>query len=198
MPELDCPSTFTPRQQDDLLRLARDAIERGLRHGTCVPVDHADDPELAQPSGAFVTLYVAGELHGCIGSIEPVRPLAAEVARCAYAAAFEDPRFPPLRPEELDELDIRISVLHPPRTMVVADEADLLRQLRPGVDGLVLEDPPTGRRSTFLPAVWEKLADPHEFVTQLKLKARLRADEWPTTLRWSRYTAESIPAAAPS
>ncbi len=184
---------FTDAQQQTLLQLARAAVESGLRTGRPMPIDPADhDPALAQTRAAFVTLHVGGELHGCIGTIEPARPLVAEVARCAFGAAFEDPRFEPIAREDLPFLDIHISVLTPPQPLHADDEADLIRQLRPGIDGVVLEDEALGRRGTFLPAVWDKLPDPRDFVTQLKIKAGLPPDHWSPTLQWYRYTAQSI------
>lgn len=195
MPDTESDIRLTPGQRATLLRWARQAIVQGLARGEpAPPPDPSDDPVLSEPRGVFVTLHRDGELRGCIGSLDPLRPLAVEVARCAYAAAFEDPRFAPLTREELDRLDLHISVLNPLQPMIVADEADLVRQLRPGVDGLLLDDPPTGRRGTFLPSVWMKLPDPADFVAQLKLKARLRPEEWPATLRVARYTVESIPS----
>jgi AmmeMemoRadiSam system protein A len=191
--DLPHTSSFTDQQRRELLQLAHRSIETGMRTGQPPTVDAtAYDAALARPCGAFVTLHLHGQLHGCIGTVEPIRPLAVEVTRCAYAAAFEDPRFDLLTPDDLPGLQVHVSVLSTPSPMHVAGEGDLLRQLRPGIDGLVLEDAASGRRSTFLPAVWEKLPDPIDFVTQLKLKAGLPADHWSPSLQWSRYTAESI------
>lgn len=193
MPDTIATSTFTDAQRQVLLRIAHQSIEQGLRTGLPLAVTPAEyEPALVQCRGAFVTLYVRDELHGCIGTIEASRPLVTEVARCAFAAAFEDPRFDVLTAEDVAWVDIHISVLSSPAPMAVLDEADLLRQLRPGIDGLVLDDPVSGRRGTFLPAVWEKLPDPRDFLTQLKLKAGFPADDWSSTLRFARYTAESI------
>lgn len=177
-----------------LLDIARASIERGLRDGSPLAVDLATEPaQLREPRAAFVTLHLRGQLRGCIGSIEAYRPLAEDVAGNAYAAAFEDPRFPPVTEAEAGLLDLHISVLTPPQPMTVRDEADLLAQLRPGHDGLILQE--GHRRATFLPAVWEDLPDARQFVGYLKRKAGLSLDHWSSSLRFWRYEAESIPAA---
>jgi len=122
--------------------------------------------------------------------LEARRPLAEDVVQNAFAAAFGDPRFPPVTEPEVDKLDIHISVLSPLEEMHFASEADLLRQIRPGIDGLVLEDGPY--RGTFLPAVWESLPDKRDFLRHLKIKAGLPPDYWSNTLRVWRYTTEMI------
>lgn len=177
---------------DDKARLtatARASIEHGLRAGTPLPVKAGDFPApLQAPGAAFVTLKHNDNLRGCIGSIAAVRPLVEDVANNAFAAAFEDPRFPPLRETELAELEIHISVLTPAHPMQFTSESDLLRQLRPGVDGLILAD--GSRRGTFLPSVWESLPDPRDFLTQLKLKAGLPPDYWSATVTIQRYETD--------
>jgi hypothetical protein len=171
-----------------LLGLARASIRHGLTHGKALPVDLAAlEPALREPGAAFVTLRGPdGALRGCIGSLEARRPLALDVVANAYAAAFRDPRFAPLREDELADLDVHVALLSAPVPFPVASEADLLARLRPGVDGLILED--GERRATFLPAVWEQLPRAVDFVRALKRKAGLREDDWPLTLRFSRYT----------
>jgi AmmeMemoRadiSam system protein A len=113
------------------------------------------------------------------------------VASNAYSAAFEDPRFAPLERGEFERLDIHLSLLSAPEPIQFGSEKDLLAQIRPSLDGLVLEE--GARRGTFLPSVWEQLPDPVEFLRHLKRKAGLPADYWSATLRVSRYTSESIP-----
>lgn len=177
--------------RDFLLDLARRSIAHGLAHGAALGVTLADLPAaLAAPGAAFVTLHRHGRLRGCIGHLEPVAPLAEDVARNAWAAAFQDPRFPPLADHELAALQIEVSVLGPAEPIACTDEADLITQLRPGLDGLILAD--GGRRSTFLPSVWEQLPNPLDFVHQLQAKAGLPAGHWsPRTRAW-RYHTESF------
>jgi AmmeMemoRadiSam system protein A len=123
-----------------------------------------------------VTIKVADELRGCIGSIEPRRILVIDVVKNAHAAAFSDPRFPALTKEEFEHLHAHISVLGPCEAIAFTSEEDLLRRLRPGIDGVILEE--GASRATYLPSVWETLPDPYEFLTQLKLKAGLPKDYW--------------------
>ncbi|MBL8369119.1 MAG: AmmeMemoRadiSam system protein A [Candidatus Accumulibacter sp.] len=147
----------------------------------------ATTPELAEPGASFVTLTQDGALRGCIGSLEAQRPLAADVAENAFAAAFRDPRFPPLSERELAHTRIEVSLLAPAEPFPVSSEEDALARLRPGVDGLILSY--GRRRATFLPQVWESLADPRQFLAQLKLKAGLAADFWHPELTLARYGA---------
>lgn len=174
-----------------LLDVAHRAIGDGLRGRA--PGERLDGyaPALCAPAATFVTLTRAGELRGCIGTLEACRPLVIDTSHNAYAAAFRDPRFPALTSRELDGLDVHISVLNPPEPLAFADEDDLIAQLRPGIDGLILSE---GRRKgTFLPAVWDSVPGARAFLTQLKLKAGLPADYWSSTLKVERYTTVSIP-----
>ncbi len=180
-----------PRLHQTLLELARESIAYGLRHGREPSVDPQDyPPELRVPRATFVTLHRGGQLRGCIGTLEAHRPLVSDVVANAYAAAFSDPRFPPLSEPELDDLDISISVLTPPEEIHFHSEEELLEQLRPGIDGVILQE--DGRRGTFLPSVWEQLPDRRQFLEHLKLKAGLPPGYWSDSLRAYRYTAQEI------
>lgn len=174
-----------------LLAVAREAIRQSTGQGHFQepkPEDFA--PTLRVVRACFVTLEVAGELRGCIGTLKARRPLVTEVAHMARAAAREDPRFPPVSAAELDGVQISISVLSAATPMAFSSEAELLAQLRPGVDGLILRD---GYRSgTFLPSVWDKLPQPTDFLRQLKRKAGLPADHWSDGVTVDRYTTESF------
>lgn len=181
--------SLTKTQQTRLLDLARQSIAHGLESGRPLKIDQADFPdELSQPRATFVTLERAGQLRGCIGMLEAMRPLAEDVAENAFSAAFRDPRFPPLSAAELVDLELHISVLSPAEAMHFDSEADLLKQLRPGLDGLILRE--DGRRATFLPAVWDDLPDPSQFLRHLKQKAGLPAAYWSDSLQVSRYVTE--------
>jgi uncharacterized protein len=180
-----------PESRATLLAVALAAIERGLECGRPPAVQAADyPPELRDLRATFVTLRTAGNLRGCIGTCQPLRPLVEDVAHNAFAAAFQDPRFPPLAREELAGLHLHISLLSIPEPIAFASEQDLLAQVRPGVDGLLLEE--RSRKATLLPAVWEALPEAGVFLRHLKLKAGLPADYWSNTLKIYRYTAESI------
>ena len=139
---------------------------------------------------SFVTLHRQGELRGCIGHLEGVQPLVVDVAENAFAAAFRDPRFPPLAEPELAGLALHISVLTPATELEFESEQDLVAQLRPGIDGLILQE--GAARGTFLPSVWESLPDPHQFLAQLKRKAGLPSDHWSERIRVFRYETEAF------
>lgn len=179
-----------------LLELARTAIQNHLEHGRPV-VSHAgpDMPAaLRQPGACFVTLKKNGQLRGCIGSPQAWRPLAEDVCDNAVKAASRDPRFPPVTAAEWPEVSLSVSVLTPPTAMTIADQDDLLAQLRPGIDGLIIED--AGKRALFLPSVWEQLPDKRQFLAHLKLKAGMAADHWSPSFRAQRFEAVEIKAPA--
>lgn len=183
---------MTADQRTLLLDLAADSIEYGLHRDEPFPVKlDAFPPPLTVKRATFVTLTREGELRGCIGTLYAARPLVQDVARHAFEAAFRDPRFPPVSWTELDAMEISISVLTPTEPMRAASEADLLVQLRPGVDGLVLEE--GFRHATFLPAVWETLPTPREFVEALKQKAGWPRGYWSDRMTAYRYTVQEIP-----
>jgi AmmeMemoRadiSam system protein A len=178
-------------QQRELLELARASIESALERGEPVPYTaHPLHPELTRPGASFITLRIGEDLRGCCGSVEATRPLAEDVWHNACASAFGDPRFPALTADEWRDTDLQISVLSEPELMQVANEAELLETLRPGIDGLILQH--GARRSTFLPAVWDQLPDAPSFVRHLKLKAGWPLHFWPPDMRAWRYTTESF------
>ncbi len=189
--DTNAENCLTEQERQLLLQLARESIRHGTRYGIPLAVDLNQLPlPLRQVRATFVTLEEMGQLRGCIGSLEARRPLAEDVAQNAFAAAFRDPRFPPVTEQEVDKLDIHISVLSPMKEIRFRTEQDLLEQIRPGIDGLVLEEGPY--RGTFLPAVWESLPDKQDFLRHLKMKAGLPADYWSDTIRVWRYTTEVI------
>ncbi len=167
-----------------LVGIARDAIARRLGAAAGTP---PEAPWLERPGASFVTLKTGGNLRGCIGSLEAHRPLAADVAANAEAAAFRDPRFPPLEAAEWTRCEIEVSLLSAPRPIAFTDEDELLDSIRPGVDGLIIEH--AGRRGTFLPQVWESLPDTRAFLGELRKKAGIAADISITRCRLLRYRA---------
>jgi len=187
-------NTLSQQDRATLLDVARRSIQHGLNEQSPLPVDPEDYPETLRPLRAtFITLEIEGRLRGCIGTLEARSPLVKDVADHAFAAAFEDPRFPPLSLEEFPKLDIHISILSPPEPLHFQSEDELLAQLRPGLDGLILRFGQYNH-ATFLPSVWESLSDPYIFLAQLKLKARLPLDFWSPELQAERYTTESFGA----
>ncbi len=168
---------LTPQERQMLLALAREAVTHAARRQRPPSVDlDAVSENLRRDGASFVTLTRRGDLRGCIGSLEPRRPLVLDVRDNAVAAALKDPRFPPVRPEELSDLRVEISVLSTPQPLFYEGPDDLIAKLRPGVDGVVIER--GWNRATFLPQVWEKIPDPHQFMQHLCLKAYLPADAY--------------------
>ena len=172
---------------DRLVALARAAIRHGLSTGA-PPPSHSDsnDGAIAEPAACFVTLTKAGVLRGCVGSLRPERPLGDQVALSAFQAAFRDPRVPPVTADEVDVIDIAVSVLSPLEPVDAATDDELAAVLQPGVDGLLAEH--SSARATFLPKVWRDLPDPQRFLAHLKHKAGLAGPGWPPGTRFFRYT----------
>lgn len=184
---------LTSEHKQILLDIAFSSIEHSLSNNRALMVRPEEyDPELQEPRATFVTIKINRMLRGCIGMLEAMRPLVVDVAQNAYAAAFSDPRFPPMSHAELELIDIHISILSPFKEMQFTSQEDLISQLQAGKDGLILEE---GRyyRGTFLPTVWGSLPDPTNFLKQLKQKAGLAPDYWSDSIRIYRYTTESFP-----
>ena len=180
-----------PEARRHLLGIAARSIRHGIEHGKACDVDlDRLPPVLRERRATFVTLESSRRLRGCIGSLEAARPLAEDVAHNAHAAAFADPRFPPVEEDELEGLGVRISVLSPPLPMQVMSEADLVAQLRPGIDGLTIQD--GDKSATFLPSVWKDIPEPERFVRELARKAGWPVGHWSETVRTWRYTTEAF------
>jgi AmmeMemoRadiSam system protein B/AmmeMemoRadiSam system protein A len=175
-----------------LIELVRGGIVVGLDTGQPAQVvpNPPLPPILAAPGAAFVTLRRSGRLRGCIGSPVARRPLIVDVVDHAFNAAFRDPRFPKLHALELVGLELSVSVLTPPEAMRFDDEPDLLAQLRPGVDGLIIED--TGRRSLYLPSVWHEISDKRQFLGTLKVKAGLGMEHFSRSFTAHRFRSIEV------
>ena len=184
--------SLTVTEKNTLLDIAQKSIIFGLKYNKKLSVKARDySPNLQQHRATFVTLHLDRQLRGCIGTLEAHQSLIEDVAEHGYAAAFEDPRFPAVRHTELSQLDIHISILTPAIPMQFTSEDDLLQQLQPDVDGLILQ---SGHyRGTFLPVVWRQVPEPKQFLRQLKMKAGLAGDYWGNDVQVSRYTTISIP-----
>lgn len=196
---LMCSDNIKPRTppssyqgfRDILIQQTSCSIQHGLKHGHAGIIDPPQFPQpLQQIRSCFVTLEINGELRGCIGTLEATRPLITDVHHNAYAAAFSDPRFPALQEKEFSLIETHISILGTPEPMSFESEEDLTTQIRPGIDGLILEA--EGRRGTFLPSVWESLPDTGSFLTHLKMKAGLPGHYWSENVHVWRYSTEMI------
>ena len=176
-----------------MLGIARAAIRQGLASDRTPAINWERVPAaLKEHDAAFVTINLNGRLRGCIGSLVAHRPLAEDIAQNGWKAAFKDPRFAPLTQEEFARCEIEISLLSPHTPFAFRDEADLIARLRPGRDGLTLQE--GDKRALFLPSVWEGIPDPATFVQRLKQKAGWAPDHWSDAIRATRFTTEKISA----
>jgi AmmeMemoRadiSam system protein A len=174
-----------------IIDLAKASILHTLQTGAPLKKLPGDlPPELSEVGASFVTLHKKGGLRGCIGSPTAWRPLAVDILENAFSAAFRDPRFGPVSNEEWSEIALSVSILTPPKPMQLHDQADLLAQLRPGIDGLIIED--MGKRALFLPAVWSQLPKPEVFLAHLKRKAGMAVDHWSENFVAQRFEAVEI------
>lgn len=191
MVPMPCHETWTPTQQAQLLGLALQSIRHGMDYGRAFKPSLNQYPaELQAKAATFVTLHLNHRLRGCIGHLEAAAPLVTDIANNAFAAAFEDPRFQPLKAQEFEGLAIHISILSQPEALSVATESALLAGLRPGIDGLILAEGQL--RATFLPSVWEQLPDAQDFVRALKRKAGMPQDYWSDRILPFRYQTQSF------
>jgi AmmeMemoRadiSam system protein A len=168
-----------------LLHLARAAIAKELGFASH---DLPRTAWLEEPAATFVTLTLHGQMHGCIGSLEAIRPLIDDVRLNAIAAAFQDPRFAPLTKEEFADVIIDVALLSTAEPVHFSSEQDALAQLTPGVDGVILEY--GTQRATFLPHAWADLPHAQDLLAQLKKQAGLPEDFWSVNLKLSRFTIQ--------
>ncbi len=191
------PKLDIPAEHGALLpRLARQNIAHRLETGAPLPSASNMPESLTRPGAAFTSLYHGDALRGCMGTLLAERPLIEAVMATALDAALGDPRFPAVERDELDQLTVTVAVLSDPVPLPVESEQDLLQRLQPGEDGLILHE--AQYRATFLPAVWESLPDPHDFLVHLKAKAGLRPDYWSSTIQFARYRSVSFTDPPPS
>ncbi len=182
---------LTNEDQKTCLMIALRSIQHGLEEARALHVNISDySSDLQQNLASFVTLHKNGELRGCIGALEAHQPLINDISEHAYSAAFQDPRFPALQDNEVEQLEIEISVLSKPELLVFESEDDLLQKIRPDVDGLIIEY--GVNRATFLPSVWQQLPDKTEFLSHLKMKAGLPQQWWDNAAKISRYETLSF------
>lgn len=168
---------FDPQTRKFLLHLARQSLNASVRGEKTIYPD-SFPAEAKENRGCFVTLTKNGNLRGCIGYIEPIAPLYKAVIENAKNAALSDPRFTAVVPDELGKIKVEISALTKPQPLQFKDPDDLLRKLRPGIDGVILQKGPY--QSTFLPQVWEQLPDKVMFLEHLSLKGGMDRDGWRT------------------
>jgi AmmeMemoRadiSam system protein A len=171
---------MTEDQGQKLLCLARATIAArlGLSNASSrtIPDNQLADPAFQEQRGTFVTLKIRNQLRGCMGCLTPSETIQEGIQRNAVNAAFNDPRFPPLTGPELEQAEIEVSILTNPQDLEYSDGKDLLKKLRPNIDGAIISKGMA--RATFLPQVWEQLPRTEEFLSHLCRKAGLSPDEW--------------------
>lgn len=171
------PTQLSNQDRQILLKLARQFIQLAVEKKRLPVLDLSSfSPDLQRNGASFVTLTEAGELRGCIGTLEPYQPLVQDVCEHAVAAALQDYRFPPLQPFEVPLIKIEISRLTLPQPIEYTNPMDLPGLLRPGVDGVILKD--GIHKATFLPQVWEQLPDPYDFLSHLCQKMGVSPGLW--------------------
>jgi AmmeMemoRadiSam system protein A len=186
------PAHLAAPERALLVEIVRRSVVAAVRATPYALPAEARRGRLGEPGACFVTLHAAGHLRGCIGTIDARRPLGVDAAANAHAAARDDHRFDAIAPHELREVDVHLALLSTPLPLPVRSREELLAALRPGVDGLVLEQ--VGRRATFLPAVWAQLTRPEEFVAHLEQKAGLAVSSWSPLRRAYTYRVVAIAA----
>lgn len=171
------PSSLSDQEKSSLLWLARETISAGASRRKLPALPHEQLTDKLKANGAvFVTLTIAGELRGCIGSLQAYRPLVDDVQAHALDAAFNDFRFAPVSSDEVPLLQIEISLLTAPEPLPYNSPDDLPIILKPNIDGVVLRD--GSRSATFLPQVWEQLPQPEAFLSHLCQKMGSSANLW--------------------
>jgi AmmeMemoRadiSam system protein A len=183
---------LTQQERAILLDLAFQTV-KATAEGTAPPkVDLDQVPaRLQSPAATFVTLSLDGVLRGCIGTTQPQLPMAQDVVERARSAASRDPRFPPIKPDEVTQLEIEISVLTPPQPLQFSTAQQLLESLQPGIDGVIIKK--GVHRATFLPQVWERVDDSITFLELLCQKASLHRDAWQSEeIQIATYKVESF------
>ena len=174
---MDSLQSLNEEQGQILVKLARQTIEERLgRRSIKVDPDSMTDSVFKEKRGTFVTLTINKQLRGCIGNLDSTDSIVDGIERNAINAAFRDPRFPPLKSDELDRVDIEVSILTEPQPLQYRNSKDLLSKLRVNVDGVILRK--GSASATFLPQVWEQLPQPEKFLSHLCTKAGLPADAW--------------------
>ncbi len=173
-----------------LLKLARNSIGHYVTTTSYPEPIQPCSQAVEQVRACFVTLRLLGGLRGCIGHLEPIMTLNQAVIENAIAAACRDYRFNPLSINELTQVVIDISVLSPQQRLIAQSKQDLLAQLSPSIDGLVIQY--RNHKATFLPSVWQQLPEPEQFLQHLMQKAGLAQDFWNPDIQCYRYQTSSF------
>jgi AmmeMemoRadiSam system protein A len=180
---------FSESEREELKSIALSALSAAVLDNKLLSLAGTSS-QLMLPGACFITLLKNNRLRGCIGTLDAYRPLAEDVAYNSYNAALRDPRFPAVESSELNDLALSISILTKPSEIVVDSEAQLLKEIRPSIDGIILQEGP--HRATYLPSVWEQLPDAVDFIRELKCKAGLPPDYWSDSMKCFKYQSVTI------
>lgn len=185
------PQTLTKPQQNILLTLAWQSIAHGLKNDTPLSINTSDYPAaFAKPCATFVKLTYKHKDYGCVGTLHAVRPLLEDICENAFNAAFSDIHSPVVTEKQLDDIEIHIDLVSPLEPLIFNSEMALAGQLRPNIDGLILED--GSHHASFLPTNWESLHTPIQFLQHLKQKAGLPITYWSKTIQATRFTTQRL------
>ena len=182
--------SFASQYREQMLDAARRSISAAVNNQTYRPSRNEYDEHLFDKGAAFVTLHKNGELRGCIGSLYPRQAIIADIVSNARSAALQDNRFPPLSADEFSAIQISVSLLSGYEKIDYKNEDDLMRQLNPYIDGIVIRD--GNRQGLFLPSVWKQFPDKKEFLNNLKLKAGMSPSFWSNDIAVYRFRTVEI------
>lgn len=170
-----------------MLKIARNAITHFLDTKQDLELNSSElEDYLLKDRGVFVTITKNSQLRGCIGHLKAIQKLYLDIIDNSINAAFHDPRFPPLSSDELESIDIEISVLSKPKDLKYDGAPDLLEKIQVNTDGVIISK--GFYSATFLPQVWDELSKKEDFLTHLCLKAGLNGNEWKnSSLRVQTY-----------
>ncbi|NQY64167.1 MAG: AmmeMemoRadiSam system protein A [Alteromonadaceae bacterium] len=185
------PIKLNSEEEKRLQSLVWQVLRSAAKSNEFVMPSPPQNPILLKNAASFVTIYVEGELRGCIGICEAVEPLWSDVCRHAFSSAMQDWRFEELQESELCKLSFSISVLSEPTPMINKGEQDLLEHLSVGIDGLILKEQQGDKRKSavFLPSVWRSLTKPALFVKALKQKGDWSENYWSENIELFRFTS---------
>lgn len=185
--------SYCQQCKEALLKLAHRSVRYGVEEGAMMQIssdwfDTDLSVPLSQQRATFVILKKNGMQRGCIGSVEPSRPLAQDVVRNAFMSALLDERFPPVKECELPRIEIYISILSEPSMIVFESEQDLISKLQAGEDGLFLSY--NQHQASFLPLMWKQIPSAADFLLHLKVKAGLSSDFWADDIAVYRFSTQ--------
>ena len=189
--EQDNLANFARHNREAIIGIVSKALEKAvLEKSEYTPDREEYDNVMFNKGASFVTLEKDNKLRGCIGSIFPTISIARDLAKNAHLAALHDSRFSPVTKEELKDITFKVSLLTGFEEIKYSSEDDLLQQIKPKTDGLLIRD--GQRQGIFLPAVWKDISNKKDFLTELKIKAGLSPSYWSNNIEVFRFRTVEI------